>query len=76
MKSLGSKSGRARKINETITNPEFLAKCAKDTNAYRSEYKRPPVPTGSVLVAKFVMVDGVPHKMVNGSLVALTKKLK
>ena len=74
MKALGNRSSRPVRVNEKVTKAQFLAKCAADTNAYRSEYKRPPLPTGSVVVAKFVMVDGVPHKMVNGVLVPLTKK--
>ncbi len=74
MKKLGNKSGRAVRVNETITKAQFLAKCAQDTNAYKSEYKRVPLATGSAVAAKFIMVDGVPHKRVNGQLVALTKK--
>ena len=75
MKTLKTtKSSKAVRVAETITKAEFIAKCAKDTNAYRSEYKRPPLPTGSALAPKFVMVGGVPHKMVNNVLVPLTKK--
>lgn len=69
------KTNPAIKINETITKAQFLALCSKDTNAFRSDYKRPPLPTGSVVVAKYTNIGGVPHKMVNGVLVPLTKKV-
>ena len=68
------KTNPAVKINNPINKAQFLALCSKDTNAYRSDYKRPPLPTGSVVVAKYTNIGGVPHKMVNGVLVPLTKK--
>ena len=52
----------------------FLGLCAQDKTAYKSNYKRVPLPAGSAMVAKYTMVAGVPHKMVNGVLMPLAKK--
>jgi hypothetical protein len=52
----------------------FLGLCAKDKTAYKSNYKRVPMEAGSAIVAKYTMVAGVPHKMVNGVLTPLAKK--
>jgi hypothetical protein len=52
----------------------FLGLCAQDKTAYKSNYKRVPMAAGSAMVAKYPKVNGIPHKMVNGVLVPLTKK--
>jgi len=52
----------------------FLGLCAQDKTAYKSNYKRVPMAAGSAIVAKYTMVAGVPHKMVNGVLTPLAKK--
>lgn len=63
-------------INLSAINQEsFLELCAKDKTAYKSNYKRVPMAVGSAIVAKYTKIDGIPHKMVNGVLVPLTKKL-
>ena len=67
------KSSKAVKMGK-IDAATFLALCAKDKTAYKSNYKRVPMVAGSAIVAKYTMVAGVPHKMVNGVLVPLTKK--
>ena len=73
-KSVNSgKSSKAIKMGK-IDRATFLGLCAQDKNAYRSNYKRVPVEAGSAMVAKYTMVGGVPHKVVNGQLVSLTKK--
>ena len=46
----------------------------QDKRKHTSHYKREPLPTGSAVVAKYTMVAGVPHKMVDGVLMPLTKK--
>jgi len=74
MRKLVEKSGKAVKVVSTITKAEFLAKCAKDKWAHKSDYKREPLPTGSAVVGKYITIGGVPHKSVNGVLVPLTKK--
>jgi len=61
--------------NNAIDQATFLALCAKDKTAYKSSYKRVPMAVGSAIVAKYTKIDGIPHKMVNGVLVPLTKKL-
>jgi hypothetical protein len=61
------KTGKAAKTQvNTIAN--------QDKWKHTSHYKRVPIATGSAVVAKYSMVDGVPHKMVDGVLVPLTKK--
>lgn len=74
MRKLVEKSGKAVKSVTKISKSDFAKMCAKDKWAHKSDYKREPMPTGSVLVAKYVMVDGVPHKPVNGVLIPLSKK--
>lgn len=61
--------------NNAIDQATFLELCAKDKTAYKSNYKRVPMAVGSAIVAKYTKIDGIPHKMVNGVLVPLTKKL-
>ena len=61
--------------NNAIDQATFLALCAKDKTAYKSSYNRVPMAVGSAIVAKYTKIDGIPHKMVNGVLVPLTKKL-
>jgi len=61
--------------NNAIDQATFLALCAKDKTAYKSNYKRVPMAAGSAIVAKYTKIDGIPHKMVNGVLVPLTKRL-
>jgi hypothetical protein len=74
MRKLVEKSGKAVRSTVKMSKEQFAAKCAKDTNAYKSDYKRVPLPTGSTVVAKYVNIDGVPHKNVDGVFVPLIKK--
>jgi hypothetical protein len=60
--------------NNAVDQATFLALCAQDKTAYKSNYKRVPMASGSAMVAKYPKVNGIPHKMVNGVLIPLTKK--
>lgn len=61
-------------LGKLVKRETFMALASQDKRKHTSHYKREPMATGSVVVAKYHMVDGVPHKVVNGQLVALTKK--
>lgn len=67
-----TKKFKAIRVSQAITKEEFLALAAKDKRKHTSMYKQ--VPEERVAIAKFHMVGGVPHKMVDGVLVPLTKK--
>jgi hypothetical protein len=69
-----TKKFKAIKVSEVITKAQFNALAEKDKWKHTSHYKRVPIETGSVVYAKYTMIDGVPHKAVNGVLVPLTKK--
>jgi len=61
-------------LGKKVKRSVFMKLASQDKRKHTSHYKREPIPTGSVVVAKYQMVDGVPHKAVNGVLVPLTKK--
>ena len=61
-------------VGKTVKRSVVMKLASQDKRKHTSHYKREPIPTGSVVVAKYQMVDGVPHKSVNGVLVPLTKK--
>ena len=61
-------------LGKKVKRSVVMKLAAQDKRKHTSHYKREPMPAGSVVVAKYHMVDGVPHKMVAGQLVALTKK--
>ena len=61
-------------LGKKVKRSVFMKLAAQDKRKHTSHYKREPMATGSVVVAKYTMVAGVPHKMVNNVLVPLTKK--
>jgi len=61
-------------LGKKVKRSVFMKLASQDKRKHTSHYKREPIPTGSAVVAKYQMVDGVPHKAVNGVLVPLTKK--
>jgi hypothetical protein len=69
-----TKEFKAIKTGEKVTKAQFKALASKDRWAFKSHYKREPLPTGAIAYAKYIMIDGVPHKAVNGVMVPLTKK--
>ena len=69
-----TKKFKAIRTTEKITKEQFNALAEKDKWKHTSHYKRVPVETGSVVYSKYQMIDGVPHKAVNGAWVALAKK--
>lgn len=74
MKSVNSdKSSKAVKMPK-IDKATFLALCAKDKNSYKSNYKRVPMTAGSAVVAKYIIIAGIPHKMIAGVATPLPKK--
>ena len=75
MKKTAIKMSTVTVNNNAIDQATVLELCAKDKTAYKSSYKRVPMAAGSAIVAKYPKIDGIPHKMVNGVLVPLTKKL-
>lgn len=68
-------TGKAVK-GSVASKAEVAAIVAQDRKWYLNMYKREPMPAGTVLVPKHIMVNGIPHKSVNGQLVALTKVVK
>ena len=63
---------------EAATKPEVVKVTKKEVNSVVNRIQKvrgnmPRVPM-SVMQSKYVMVGGVPHKMVNGQLVPLTTK--
>ena len=61
-------------LGKTVKRSVVMELASQDKRKHTSHYKREPLPVGSRMVAKYHMVDGVPHKAVNGVLVPLTKK--
>lgn len=61
-------------LGKKVKRSVFMKLAAQDKRKHTSHYKREPMAAGSVVVAKYHMVGGVPHKMVDGVLVPLTKK--
>jgi len=61
----------SKPIRSKCSEQEFATVAARDTNAYRSVYKRQPLAT----ISKYQMIQGVPHKLVAGQFQPLTSKL-
>jgi len=60
----------SKPVYSKCTEQEFAAVAIRDTNAYRSHYKRQPMAS----VSKYITIHGVPHKLVAGVFQPLTKK--
>jgi len=70
MKSMKPRKSKAIRSTVKMTAEQWAQLADRDKRKHTSHYKRVP----DTYVARFIEIDGHPHKMVNGVLVPLKLK--